>query len=87
MRVRDQLRAGVSLVALKERLALGQLKKIVGTRLDIVVSGNDKAAGSWMSSPGCGFVSRTRQSIRGRGVKYCPAPNFFSAAFFSSKPS
>jgi len=26
-------------------------------------------------------------SISGRGVKYCPAPDFFSLAFFSSRPS
>jgi hypothetical protein len=45
------------------------------------------AAGSWITSPGCGFVRRTMQSISGRGVKYCPAPDFFSAAFFSSRPS
>ena len=26
------------------------------------------------------------QSMSGRGVKYCPAPDFFSAAFFSKSP-
>src|ERR1700694_4010454 len=40
-----------------------------------------------MVSPGWGFPRRIMQSIRGRGVKYCPAPDFFSAAFFSSRPS
>ena len=45
------------------------------------------AAGSCTISPACGFIRRTMQSISGRGVKYCPAPDFFSAAFFSSRPS
>jgi hypothetical protein len=45
------------------------------------------AAGSWITSPGLGFIRRTRQSIKGRGVKYCSALDFFSAAFVSSRPS
>ena len=45
------------------------------------------AAGSCTISPGCGFIRRTMQSISGRGVKYWPAPDFLSAAFFSSSPS
>ena len=45
------------------------------------------AAGSWITSPGCGFTQATIASISGRGVKYCPAPLFCSVAFFSSSPS
>jgi hypothetical protein len=45
------------------------------------------AAGSCTRSPGCGFTSDTMLSISGRGVKYCPAPDFRSVAFFSSSPS
>ena len=33
------------------------------------------------------FINRVMQSIRTRGVKYCPAPDFFSFAFFSNRPS
>ena len=45
------------------------------------------AAGSWMMSSKPGFMTATIASISGRGVKYCPAPDFFSFAFFSSRPS
>src|SRR6266511_5571496 len=45
------------------------------------------AAGSCTISPGCGWIQLTMHSINGRGVKYCPAPDFFSPAFFSSNPS
>ena len=45
------------------------------------------AAGSWTSSPGCGFITSTIASISGRGVKYWPAPLLVSLAFFSSRPS
>ena len=44
------------------------------------------AAGSCTISPGCGLSTRTTQSIKGRGVKYCPAPDFFSPAFFWRSP-
>ena len=40
------------------------------------------------SRPPASASSRaTMQSISGRGVKYWPAPDFFSFAFFSSRPS
>ena len=45
------------------------------------------AAGSWITSSSVGFISATMLSISGRGVKYWPAPDFFSSAFFSSSPS
>ncbi len=45
------------------------------------------AAGSCTSSPACGFTRWTIESISGRGVKYCPAPDFTSLAFFSRSPS
>lgn len=45
------------------------------------------AAGSWITSCKVGFITATMLSISGRGVKYWPAPDFFSLAFFSSKPS
>ena len=59
--------------------------------LDVAVGGDEKAAGA-----GGGVLDDfarlrlhqpTMQSINGRGVKYCPAPDFFSLAFFSSRPS
>ena len=45
------------------------------------------AAGSWITSPSRGCITATIASISGRGVKYCPAPDFFSSAFFCSNPS
>jgi hypothetical protein len=36
---------------------------------------------------GLGLDERTIASMSGRGVKYWPAPDFFSLAFFSSSPS
>ena len=40
------------------------------------------AAGSWIVSPGWGLIQRTMLLIKGRGVKYCPAPDLVSLAFF-----
>jgi hypothetical protein len=79
-------------MALKERLRFRQLEQIVGAILDVAVGGDDEARrcrppGPGMISPGCGCIRRTMQSISGRGVKYWPAPDFLSAAFFSSRPS
>jgi hypothetical protein len=37
--------------------------------------------------PGAGRITSTIAWISGRGVKYCPAPPFTSAAFFSNRPS
>ena len=44
-------------------------------------------AGSQIVIFGSGRITSTIAAISGRGVKYCPAPPFTSAAFFSSKPS
>ncbi len=38
-----------------------------------------------MSGPGC--ITSTMAEINARGVKYWPAPDLVSAAFFSSSPS
>jgi len=45
------------------------------------------AAGSMMAVPGWGRMTSTMASIRTRGVKYWPAPDLVSCAFFSSRPS
>lgn len=47
----------------------------------------ETVAGSQMVSPGLGRTTSTMALISGRGVKYCPAPDLVSWAFFSSKPS
>ena len=44
-------------------------------------------AGSQIVIPGSGRMTSTIAWISGRGVKYCPAPDFMSSAFFSSSPS
>jgi hypothetical protein len=36
---------------------------------------------------GSGRITSTMAAIKGRGVKYCPAPPFTSSAFFWSSPS
>ena len=78
-------------MALKEGLLLRKLKEIVGVVLDVAISGDDEA-----TRPGGRVLDQLSRlwlhqahdaSINGRGVKYCPAPDFFSAAFFSSRPS
>jgi hypothetical protein len=40
-----------------------------------------------MVMPGSGRITSTIARISGRGVKYWPAPDFTSSAFFSSSPS
>ncbi len=52
-----------------------------------IIKPNVPQAGSLQRSPGCGFARRVMTSISTRGVKYCPAPDFFSLAFFSKSPS
>ena len=44
-------------------------------------------AGSQMVWPGAGCITSTMAWISGRGVKYWPAPDLMSWAFFSSSPS
>ena len=44
-------------------------------------------AGSAMGFPGSGRTHSTMARIRARGVTYCPAPDFVSSAFLSSRPS
>ncbi len=44
-------------------------------------------AGSQIVSPASGRITSTIAWISGRGVKYWPAPDLVSAAFFSSRPS
>ena len=44
-------------------------------------------AGSQIVTLGWGLVTSTIARIRGRGVKYCPAPDFMSSAFFWRSPS
>ena len=44
-------------------------------------------AGSHTVSPILGLIQSTIAWIRGRGVKYCPAPLFLSCPFFSKIPS
>ena len=39
-------------------------------------------AGSLQSSPACALIHFTMTSSKGRGVKYCPAPDFFRWHFF-----
>ena len=60
--------------------------------LDVAVGGDEEAAGAGRrvldDLVRLSASSRaTMQSISGRGVKYWPAPDFFSLAFFSSSPS
>ena len=45
------------------------------------------AAGSCIISRGCGCNNLTMVSINGRGVKYWPAPDLVSLAFFCNNPS
>ncbi len=44
-------------------------------------------AGSQIVSPAAGCITSTIAWISGRGVKYWPAPDFVSSAFFWSRPS
>ena len=91
MRVGHKLRPDEGVVPLEEGLRLRQLVEVVRVVLDVAVGGDEEAGraggGSCTISPGCGCISRTMQSISGRGVKYWPAPDFLSEAFFSSRPS
>ena len=52
-----------------------------------IIKPNVPQAGSLHLSPTCGFISFVITSIKTRGVKYWPAPDFFSLAFISSNPS
>ena len=52
-----------------------------------IIKPNVPQAGSLHSSPGCGSINSVITSIKTLGVKYCPAPDFFSFAFFSKSPS
>ena len=59
---------------------------------DVVVGGEEEAAGAARrvadpSCPGSGCITSTIAEISARGVKYWPAPDLVSAAFFSSSPS
>ena len=45
------------------------------------------AAGSQSVLPGAGCMTSTIARISARGVKYCPAPDLTSSAFFASRPS
>ena len=61
-------------------------------RQDVLVGGEEEAAGAAgrvadPSCPGSGCITSTIAEISARGVKYWPAPDFMSAAFFSSRPS
>ena len=44
-------------------------------------------AGSQMRRSGDGCITSTIAAISALGLKYWPAPDLVSAAFFSSKPS
>ena len=54
--------------------------------LDIDVKG-EIYEGSQIVLSGSGPITSTMALISGRGVKYCPAPDLVSWAFFSSRPS
>jgi hypothetical protein len=81
-----QLELAQSLLA--QMSFLIQIESVV--RCDAMVDREQEAArptcGSQITSPGRGATQSTRTSISTRGVKYCPAPLFVSAAFFSSRP-
>lgn len=82
----DEFAARESKFRFKELIFLRQVKEIISVVADVLRGGNHKAEGAasrvLQRSPDCGFMSRTITSIRARGVKYCPAPDFFSLAFF-----
>jgi hypothetical protein len=54
----------------------------------VVVSGEQETAraAGWIVD-GLAAITSTMELISGRGVKYWPAPDFTSPAFFSSRPS
>jgi hypothetical protein len=91
MGVRDQLGTDKRTISLEMGLLFRKLIQVVGVILDIPIGRNETppgpAAGSCTTSPGCGLIIRTMQSISLRGVKYWPAPDFLSSAFFCNRPS
>jgi hypothetical protein len=91
MRVRNKFDADESIIALKKRLRFLQRIEFVRLILNVTIRCDEKASRAcrWVLDDffRLGFIKRTMQLIKGRGVKYCPAPDFFSAAFFSNSPS
>ena len=59
--------------------------------LEIIVRGQQEAAGADCRIADClprrGCITSTMALISARGVKYCPAPDLMSWAFFSGRPS
>ena len=92
VRVRHQLEADEGLACAGTPAASRAGRKVVGLLLDVAVGGDEEAAGARrrvlddLARPAAS-CSCTMHSMSGRGVKYCPAPDFFSLAFFSSRPS
>lgn len=91
VRVVHQLAAGEGFTFLEGRLILVQIKILVGLPFQVLIRRDHKTKGaagrSLQCSPTWGFMRRTITSMSTRGVKYWPAPDFFSLAFFSSRPS
>ena len=81
----ERVRAGTCL------LRLGPARRGRLCSLDVAVGGDEEAAGAGRRVLDHVVERRLHQrhheSISGRGVKYWPAPDFFSLAFFSSRPS
>ncbi len=91
MRVRDQFKPDEGIVLSERRLAaFGSLKRSSVLILNVAIGGNEKPAGAGRrvldDFAGLRLHQPNDAVDQGRGVKYCPAPDFFSAAFFSSKP-
>ena len=88
--VRNELDPDEGVVPLKERLRLLQLVKIVGLILDVTISRDEKpaCARSWVLHDFAGLrLHQANDAINQRTRReVLPCPDFFSAAFFSSKP-
>ena len=90
-RAGHQFHADEGFVALEDALLFVEVVEVVGAGLDPGVGGDQEAGGAGGRvlhvSPACGSIRATMLSISGRGVKYWPAPDLVSVAFFSSRPS
>ena len=73
-----------------QMIGLFRVERIV-LLVDVIIDSQQKTAGARGriadSVPSAGRITSTMAWISGRGVKYWPAPDLVSWAFFSSRPS
>ena len=91
-----QSRAVLSTISQPVNAPDAEVPLLVGVEMrvvaeDVVVGGEEEPAGAAGRIAdrlvGRGSITSTMAEMSARGVKYWPAPDLVSAAFFSSRPS